>query len=136
MKQSTFAHVEMLLALDCAEQRLGVGGADDLVLLDLPGAVHKDGVVGPEGVPGVWERTHSTRNSSYNPLRCPPRRPLCHVTTPRERQKHLKQATASRRSPAVTIRRLLPYTRLPDFSHITARLLIAPAAHPSAARTR
>ena len=43
----------MLQPLTCAEERFSVGGGDDISFLDLPGAVHVNGVVWPEGVPRV-----------------------------------------------------------------------------------
>ena len=43
----------MFQPLHGAVETLGVGGADHITHVDLPGAVDVDGVVGAEGVPGV-----------------------------------------------------------------------------------
>ena len=43
----------MLQPLHGAVETFGVGGADHVSHVDLPGAVDVDGVVGAEGVPGV-----------------------------------------------------------------------------------
>ena len=55
LTHETLAHVEVLQPLHGAVQGLGVGGGDDLTLLNPPGAVHVDGVVRTKGVPGVGD---------------------------------------------------------------------------------
>ena len=55
LTHETLAHVEVLKSLHGAVQGLGVGGGDDLALLNPPSAVHVDGVVRTKGVSGVWD---------------------------------------------------------------------------------